>query len=120
MVKHIISDKALINADESVGKSVEYGFQSGNRFRKRLQGAATLQFPRVMGNRFDAKDAFAFSIDLEGQVAAVQLEDRQIIHRSLDRDFPFGRTPAIFRAMLVTEDGLYCFLVWGRAVRVCR
>jgi CHASE2 domain-containing sensor protein len=32
-----------------------------------------------MGNRFDAKHAFAFGIDLEGQLAAVQLEDRQIM-----------------------------------------
>jgi hypothetical protein len=46
-----------------------------------------------MGNRFDAKDAFAFGIDLERQLAAVQLEDCQIIRGSLDRDFPFGRPP---------------------------
>src|SRR5205085_918285 len=62
-----------------------------------------------MGNRFDAKHAFAFGIDLEGQLAAVQLEDRQIIGRSLDRDFPFGRplgSPAINRAMLVSKDRL--------------
>src|SRR5499426_2837251 len=72
----------------------------------------------IMGNRFDAKDAFAFGIDLQGQLAAVQLEDRQIIHRSLDRDFPFGRTPAIFRAMLVTEDGLDGFQVERRAAAV--
>src|ERR1700751_2794912 len=62
-----------------------------------------------MRNRFDAKDAFAFGIDLEGQLAAVQLEDRQIIGRSLDRDFPFGRPPgsaAINRAMPVSKDRL--------------
>src|ERR1700731_4336837 len=62
-----------------------------------------------MGNRFDAKHAFAFGIDLEGQLAAVQLEDRQIIGRSPDRDFPFGRplgSPAINRAMPVSEDRL--------------
>ena len=38
----------------------------------------------------------------------MQLEDRQIIRRSLNRDFPFGRalcSPAIFRTMLVSEDG---------------
>src|SRR5215831_6652211 len=65
-----------------------------------------------------AKDAFAFGIDLQSQLAAVQLEDRQIIHRFLDRDFPFGRTPAIFRAMLVTEDGLDGFQVERRAAAV--
>src|SRR6202045_1923756 len=61
-----------------------------------------------MGNRFDAKHTFAFGIDLERQLATVQLEDRQIIRRSLDRDFPFGRplgSPAINRAMPVSEDG---------------
>ena len=62
-----------------------------------------------MGNRLDAKDAFAFGIDLQGQFATVQLEDRQIIRRSLDRDFPFGRplgSPAINRAMPVPKDRL--------------
>ena len=72
-----------------------------------------------MGNRFDAKDAFAFGIDLEGQLAAVQLEDRQIIRRSLNRDFPFGRalcSPAIFRTMLVSEDGFDGLEIeWGTA-----
>src|ERR1700687_919313 len=39
----------------------------------------------------------------------MQLEDRQIIRRSLDRDFPLGRLHvswAVFRPSLVTEDGL--------------
>jgi len=62
--------------------------------------------------------AFVWSLLLEGQVTAVQLEDRQIIHRSLDRDFPFGRTPAIFRAMFVTQDGLDGFQVERRAATV--
>ena len=72
-----------------------------------------------MGNCFDPKDAFAFGIDLEGQLATVQLEDRQIIRRSLDRDFPFGRafgSLAINRATPVSEDRLDGFQVqWGAA-----
>ena len=67
-----------------------------------------------MGNCFDPKDAFAFGIDLEGQLATVQLEDRQIIRRSLDRDFPFGRafgSLAINRATPVSEDCLDGFQV---------
>ena len=43
-----------------------------------------------MSNGFDAKHAFAFGVNLERQLAAMQLEDRQIIRRFLDRDFPFG------------------------------
>jgi hypothetical protein len=72
-----------------------------------------------MGNRFDAKDAFAFGIDLERQLAAVQLEDCQIIRGSLDRDFPFGRPPcalAIFWPAPVSEDGFDGLQIqWGAA-----
>src|SRR3981189_1301381 len=72
-----------------------------------------------MGNGLDAKHAFCFGIDLEGPRAPVQLEDRQIIRRSFDRDFPFGRprgSPAINRAMPVSEDRLDGFQVqWSTA-----
>src|SRR5215467_14780040 len=72
-----------------------------------------------MGNGFDAKNAFAFGIDLERQLAAAQLEDRQIIRRSLDRDLPFGRplcSPAILRAPLISQDRLDGLQVqWGAA-----
>src|SRR3979490_1532328 len=74
-----------------------------------------------MSNRLDAKEAFAFSIDLQSQLAAVQLEDRQIIRRSLDRDFPFGRplgSPAINRAMPVSEDRLDGLQVQGGTAAV--
>src|SRR3979490_1232739 len=74
-----------------------------------------------MSNRLDAKEAFAFSIDLQSQLAAVQLEDRQIIRRSLDRDFPFGRplgSPAINRTMPVSEDRLDGLQVQGSAAAV--
>src|SRR5439155_21149809 len=90
-------------------KSLEHGFQSRDHLGKLFQGATAVELPRIMGNRFDAKYAFAFGIDLEGQLAAVELEDRQIIGRSLDRDFLFGRplgSPAISRAMLVSKDRL--------------
>jgi hypothetical protein len=75
MLEHFISDKALIDAAESVGKSFQYASQSGDHFRKLIQRAAAIEFCRVVGNRLDAKYAFAFSIDLQGQLATVQLED---------------------------------------------
>src|ERR1700739_4205399 len=80
---------------------------------------AAVELPRIMSNGFDAKDAFAFGVDLERQLATAQLEDRQIIRRSLDRDFPFGRplySPAIFWAMPISEDRLDGLQVqWGAA-----
>src|SRR5215831_3753632 len=78
-----------------------------------------VELARVMGNCFDAKDAFAFGIDLQSQLATVQLEDGQIIRRSLDRDLPFGRPlcwPAIFRPVLIAQDRLDGLQVqWGAA-----
>src|ERR1700745_1407811 len=108
LLEHVISDEALIDAAESVSKSLQYRFQSADHFGKLVQHAAAFEFPRVMDHRFDAEDALAFGIDLEGQPAAVQLEDGQIIAGSLDRDLPFGRAlgaPAIFRTVLVAQDG---------------
>src|SRR6266404_2537970 len=62
---------------------------------------------------------FALGIDLQSQLAVVQLEDRQIIRRSLNRDFPFGRalcSPANFWTMLVSEDGFDGLEIkWGTA-----
>src|SRR3954452_19601439 len=78
---------------------------SGNLSNERPQ----LSFARVMGDGLEAKHAFAFGIDLQSQLAAVQLEDRQIIRRSLDCDFPFGRrfvSETILRATLVSENRL--------------
>src|SRR5271168_4267698 len=51
----------------------------------------------------------------------MQLEDRQIIRRSLDRDFPFGRlhvSRAVFRPALVAEDGLDCPQVQRRPAAI--
>ena len=78
MLEHVVSNKALIDAAESIGKSLEYGFQSRDDVRKLFQRATAVELLRIMGNGLDAKGAFAFGIDLQGQLATVQLEDRQI------------------------------------------
>jgi len=62
-----------------------------------------------MRHGLDAKDTFAFAIDLQGQLAAVQLEDRQIIGRFLDGHFPLGRSfgsGVISRATPGSQDRL--------------
>ena len=106
MLEHVIGDKALIDAAQGVGKSLQHRFQPGDQLGKLVQGAAAVELPRVMGNGLDAKHTFAFAIDLHGQLAAVQLEDRQIIGRSLDGDFALGRSlgSAISRAATVSQD----------------
>ena len=51
----------------------------------------------------------------------MQLEDRQIIRRFLDRDFPFGGLLfplAISRAALVAQDRFDCFQVQQHAAAV--
>src|SRR3954454_11105054 len=90
---------------------------SGNLSNERPQLSSVV----LWANRLDAKDAFTFGVDLQGQLATVQLEDRQIIRRSLDRDFPFGRAlgpPATFRAMPGSDDRLDGFEVQWRATAV--
>src|SRR5882762_9871935 len=88
---------------------------------KLLQRPPTIQSLGIVGNGLDAKHAFAFGIDLQTQLAAVQLEDRQIIRRSLDRHFPVGRMlfpSAISRTMLVSEDGLNGLQVESRTAEI--
>ena len=65
-------------------------FQSRDDLGQLVQCAAAVEFPCVMGNGLDAKHTVAFAIDLEGQLATVQLEDRQIIRRFVDAHFAFG------------------------------
>src|SRR6266478_1503466 len=119
LFEQFIGDEALIDATESIGKPFQHAFQSPHHLGELLQRATAVELARVMSNRLDAKDAFAFSIDLQSQLAAVQLEDRQIIRRSLDRDFPFGRplgSAVDFRTMLVSEDGFDGLEIeWGTA-----
>jgi hypothetical protein len=62
-----------------------------------------------VSHSLNAKYAFAYGINLQSQLATAQLEDRQIIRRSLDRHFPFGRPLfpfAIPWTTLVSQDGL--------------
>jgi len=85
-----IGNKALVDARKGLLKAYQNGFQFRDDGRELLEGTPALQFLGVVRGSLNAKDAFAFGIDLQRQLAAVQLEDRQILHRSLDRDFPLG------------------------------
>jgi hypothetical protein len=53
-----------------------------------LQATSAPEFLGVVDDGLNAKYPLAFGINLQSQLAAVQLEDRQIIRRFLDRYFP--------------------------------
>jgi hypothetical protein len=56
------------------------------------------------------KDTFAFGVDLQRQQATMQLKDRQIVHRSLDRDFPrrrFSASGTIVWPVTIAENRLH-------------
>src|SRR5947209_8678341 len=89
-------------------KSPQNALRLDHDLRKLLQRPSTSQFLRIVNDHFDAKHALAVGIDLQRQLAAVQLEYRQIIRRFLDRYFPFGRLLfplSVLRAALVAQDG---------------
>ena len=101
--------------------SLQNALRVRNDLRKFLQRTSTPEYLRIVDHRLDAKYALAFGINLQSQLAAVQLEDRQIIRRSLDRDFPFSRflfPLAIFRTALVAQYCFDCFQVQQHAAAV--
>ena len=55
-----------------------------------------MEYLRIVQDGFDAEYTFAFGIDLQRQIAAMQFEDRQIIRRSLERDLPFRQPTFTF------------------------
>src|SRR5260370_32979334 len=65
LFEQFIGDEALIDATESIGKPFQHAFQSPHHLGELLQRATAVELARVMSNRLDAKDAFAFSIDLQ-------------------------------------------------------
>src|SRR5271166_5116420 len=120
-IEHLIADKALIDTTQSLGKSLKHVFQSSDDLGEAIQQAPAVELANIMSNSLNAKYALAFGIDLQRQLAAMQLEDCQIIRRSLDRDFPFGRPHvawAVFRPALVSKDRLYHRQVQGRSAAI--
>jgi len=74
-----------------------------------------------MSDDLDAKYAFAFGIDLQSQLAAMQLEDRQIIRRFLERNLSLrgaSMPPMKFRTTLVSDNGFDGLQVQGTSAAV--
>ena len=77
---------------KSIHKPMQDAFGLGHDLGKLLQRASTAEFLGIVDHRFQAKLRVAFGINLQRQLAAVQLEDRQIIRRFLAPRLPIRRT----------------------------
>jgi hypothetical protein len=67
------------------------------------------QRPGVLHDGFDAQNPFAFSIDLQGELAEMDFEHRQITRRFLDQDSPVRRLALPFPVagtLLALKQGL--------------
>src|SRR5271166_5843609 len=107
--RHCRGCRALIDAAQSFHESLKHASQPTDDLGEVMQQAPTVELSNILSYSLNAKYALAFGIDLQRQLAAVQLEDCQIIRRSLDRDFPFGRPHvawAVFWPALVSKDRL--------------
>ena len=77
-----------------------------------VNAPATVQVNGIMGNSLNAQHGFAFVINLDRQFSKVNLENSQIIDRSLDYDFKLrlcARVTSFKRTMLIAKNGLYRF-----------
>src|ERR1700730_5152917 len=83
-----IAEKTLVDATQDIHKSLHNALQPPHDLRKFFQPISTSEFLDVVSDGLHPKHAFAFGIDLQRKQAATQFENRQIIHRSLDRHFP--------------------------------
>jgi hypothetical protein len=120
-LEHLVADKALIDAAQSFHESLKHASQPTDDLGEVMQQAPTVELSNILSYSLNAKYALAFGIDLQRQLAAVQLEDCQIIRRSLDRDFPFGRPHvawAVFWPALVSKDRLYHRQVQRRSAAI--
>ena len=72
-LEHLVADKALIDAAQSFGESLEHALPSADHLGDVVQQAPTVELSDVMSDSLDAKSALAFGIDLQSQLAAMQL-----------------------------------------------
>jgi len=108
-----VIDERNIHATQDIKESFQDGLERCNDLGKPVDSSSTAQLLGVVSNRLNSKNAFAFAIDLEGQLSKMDLKDRQIIDRSLDHDLESGRMLLAMVAKGTTRiakdglDGLY-------------
>ena len=102
-------DEAYINAVKHRHEPVKNVAQHFSNLCKTVDFSAALQPLCIVNDSLEAKNTFAFAINLEGKAIEVHLEHRKIIDRFLDRNFKSGRLAArgtFIGTVAVAEDGL--------------
>ncbi|MBU2611791.1 MAG: hypothetical protein KJ606_12730 [Chloroflexi bacterium] len=96
---------------QGIQEAVQDSLQAQNNLREIGQRAATVQFFGIVNDDLNAQNAFAFGVHLGGNLSKVELEDRQVILRSLDHDFAarFFFALAAGWTLFGPEDGLQGF-----------
>jgi hypothetical protein len=100
--------EAGVHTIQVVQEPAEHIAKPRDNLWETVQPAATAEFGSIVHNRFEAEDALAFGVRLQSQLAKVQLENRQIIRRSVDHNLQSSSlvSPVAMRATFATEDGL--------------
>src|SRR3990172_6288674 len=111
IVQAMIRDESHIHTAQSIQEAVQDFFQAQDNFGEPGQRATAVQFLGIVNNDLNAQDAFVFGIHLGGDLSEVELEDRQVIRRSLEHIF----TARFFLVLVMAwtffgaEDGLQGF-----------
>ena len=86
-----------------------------------VQGTPNLQILGILNDHLDAEHAFAFAIDLQDQLAVMDLEYSQVIGKCLDHDSPTAGVLFAAAAMgpiTITEYGLDAVQVQDSAIPI--
>jgi S-adenosylmethionine synthetase len=65
LLQGFIRDEALVDQRQSIHEAFKNTLQFSNQVGESVQGPAALEFCAVVQDGFDAKDTFAFGIDLQ-------------------------------------------------------
>ena len=86
VLQGVIRDKGMIHRVQRGKEPLDHAAEACDDLRELGHDSTTAQGLRVVDNCLEAQDVLAFGIGLERERAKVQLEHRQVIHRSLEHN----------------------------------
>jgi hypothetical protein len=103
-----VANPSHVDAAQRLPEALEQPAQLADDLRERLQPPSAAQSGRVVGNRPGPQRARALGMELDGQPAEVDLEDRQVIRGNLEHALAAWRRAAHLDAPLFdAEDRLH-------------